>query len=245
MSLAPAEPLAGLLNLYKPVGITSAKALYRVRKLAGERKSGHAGTLDPAAEGVLLICFGRATRMVERLMELPKTYVASARLDATSDSFDSDAAVREVAVAQVPTRAEVEAALGEIARCPTQTPPAISALKIGGRPAYRLARAGKPAVLAPRPVRIYAIRLLEYAWPTLRFEMRCGRGTYVRAVARDLGIALRTGGCLTGLVRTAVGPFDAAGASTLESLATGGVRPAVLPLEELTELLARSPSGTG
>lgn len=224
----------GLLNLDKPAGLSSAKALYRVRKLIGVRKSGHAGTLDPTATGVLLIACGKGTKRVERLMGLPKVYRATARLDVTSFSYDSESPLEPVAVARPPELAEVRAALDALEGEIMQLPPAVSALKVGGVPAYRLARRGAAVELRPRPARIDWLHVHGYAWPTLDFEMCCGRGTYVRSVIRDVGTALGTGGCLTALRRTRIGPFGEADAVTLEALA-GDAAPLgrVLRLAEL------------
>lgn len=228
----------GLIILNKPAGITSAKALYRVRKLTGVRKSGHAGTLDPAAEGVLILCLGAATKLVERLMDQPKLYRAVARLDVTSESFDSDRPLQPVQIERVPEAAEVASALGRFEGEILQVPPAVSALKIGGRPAYKLERAGQVVELAPRRVHVYSAQVLRYAWPELEFEVACGRGTYIRALIRDLGAALHTGGCLTHLTRRAVGPFRIEDAWTLAALEEAG-DPAryVIPLETARQLV--------
>lgn len=228
----------GLINLYKPRGITSAKALYRVRKIVEERKSGHAGTLDPMAEGVLLLCLGKATKLVERIMDWPKTYRTIARLDLTSASFDAEGETQPVQVAEPPSQEAVERVLAGFVGVIEQVPPAISALKVGGRPAYKLSRSGRPPELAARPVQIHALRLLRYAWPELEFEVCCGRGTYVRALIRDIGRRLGTGGCLTSLLRAAVGPFTSERAWTivkLEELADP--TSAVVGLEELRQLI--------
>lgn len=230
----------GILNLYKPRGISSAKALYRIRKVCGQRKSGHAGTLDPAAEGVLLLCMGRATKLVERLMDQPKVYRTTARLDLTSTSFDLDHPTRDVAVGNPPDIAAVREALAQQQGTISQMPPAVSALKIAGRPAYRLVRSGQTPILKPRMVDIYWMHLHSYQWPELDFEMACGRGTYVRAVIRDIGEALGVGGCLTRLLRKQVGPFGADAAKILDDLVDSDrVREAVLPLAEAIELLSR------
>lgn len=226
----------GLLNLYKPLGLTSAKAVYRVRAITRQRKSGHAGTLDPAAAGVLVLCLGRATRLVESLMDLPKVYQATARLDLTSDSFDSDGPVRPVPVAQPPTEARLRACLASFEGRIEQVPPAVSALKVGGRPAYELTRAGAPPRLPPRPVQIYWLHLHRYAWPEMEFELACGRGTYVRALIRDIGLRLGAGGCLTTLLRRAVGPFTAEHAWRLEALAAASPAEYLIPLERATLL---------
>jgi tRNA pseudouridine55 synthase len=233
--------LDGLINLYKPAGLTSATALYRVRKITRIRKSGHAGTLDAPAEGVLIICLGRATRLVETLMGLPKIYQAVARLDLTSDTLDSSGQVRQVRPASIPQLEQLLAACKHFEGRIEQIPPPISALKVKGRPAWRLARSGNPPLLAPRTVQIYWLHVKRYCWPELEFELACGRGTYVRAVVRDLGARLGTGGCLTRLVRRAIGPFRCDEAWSLERLsAAGDWTAAVVPLETARLLIAQA-----
>jgi tRNA pseudouridine55 synthase len=228
----------GLINLYKPTGLTSAKALYRARKITGVRKSGHAGTLDPAAEGVLLLCLGKGTKLVERLMDQPKVYRATARLDVTSASYDSEGPLEAVSVATVPDERHVREALAGLTGEIEQVPPAISALKVGGRPAYKLSRTGRAPELAARVVRVYWLHLWRYAWPEVDFELACGRGTYVRALIRDVGERLGTGGCLTGLVRRAVGPFRVDDAWTLERLAAVKGQAYLVSLSEVGDLLS-------
>jgi len=230
----------GIIILNKPTGITSAKALYRARKITGVRKSGHAGTLDPAAAGVLLLCLGKATKLVEQLMNQPKVYRATARLDVTSESFDSDRPLIAVPVAAIPDEEAVRAAAQRFEGAIQQVPPAISAVKVGGQPAYRRNRAGVTLELNARTVQVYWFHIHHYAWPTIDFEIACGRGTYVRALIRDLGRALGTGGCLTALTRTAVGPFHLAEAHSFADLEAATTRESYLiPLERARELLAR------
>ena len=230
----------GIINFNKPTGITSAGALYKVRSLTGQRKSGHAGTLDPGASGVLVLCLGKATKLVESIMDQPKVYRATARLDVTSVSFDSDRPLEEVEVTDPPNREAVLAALGAFEGIIDQVPPTISAVKVGGRPAYKLARGNQPVVLKARRVRIDWIRVHAYDWPTVDFEMRCGRGTYVRAIIRDLGERLGTGGCLTSLVRRRVGPFVEEEAWSLEAIReASGPGDYLIELDRARELLDR------
>jgi len=210
--------LHGIINLHKPVGITSAKAVYRVRSITRQRKSGHAGTLDPGASGVLVLCLGQATKLVESVMDQPKAYRAEARLDVTSESFDSDRPMTPVEVTRVPDVEEIRQALSSFVGVIEQIPPAISAIKVRGVPAYKRAARRQPVELKPRPVRIDSIRLERYDWPMIAFEVACGRGTYIRALIRDLGLRLGTGGCLTFLSRDRVGPFQLADAWTFEAL---------------------------
>ena len=229
----------GIINLNKPTGITSAKALYRVRSITGERKSGHAGALDPAASGVLILCLGKATKLVESIMDQPKVYRATARLDVTSESFDCDRPLRPVTIATIPTPDAVRAVCEAFERRIEQTPPQISAVKVGGVPAYKRKAAEGPVVLAARPVTLYWLHIHVYAWPTIEFEVCCGRGTYVRSLIRDLGERLGTGGCLTALTRTGVGPFTVVSAWSIEALgkATGATE-YLMDLEPARKALA-------
>lgn len=230
----------GIINLNKPTGITSAKALYRVRSITGERKSGHAGTLDPAATGVLVLCLGKATKLVESIMDQPKVYRATARLDVTSESFDCDRPLRPVTIATIPTRDAVRAACEAFEGRIEQTPPQISAVKVGGVPAYKRKAAEGPLVLAARPVTLYWLHVHAYAWPAIDFEMCCGRGTYVRSLVRDLGERLGTGGCLTALTRTRVGPFTLESAWSTEALSKAAAASEYLfDLDRARTVLAR------
>ncbi|MEO1009267.1 MAG: tRNA pseudouridine(55) synthase TruB [Planctomycetota bacterium] len=220
----PAPPISGLLVIDKPIGPSSMKACAIVRaKLrrggAPKRvKVGHGGTLDPLASGVLVVLCGRATKLCDRVMAGEKRYVAKVDLSAFSDTDDREGARRPVRVAGPPTDDAIRAALrgfvGEI----DQVPPAYSAIKVGGRRAYALARAGAPPDLAPRRVEIHAIAALGYAWPMLTLGVRCGKGVYIRSLARDVGHALGTGGMLAGLRRTAVGRFAIEDATTIDEL---------------------------
>lgn len=231
----------GFINLNKPTGVSSARALDRVRRITRERRSGHAGALDPAADGVLVICLGSARKLVEAWMDQPKVYRAEIRLDATSPGFDSEGELTPVEIAAPPLRAGVAAALAAMEGVIEQVPPARSAVKVGGIAAYRIARRGGSPPLAARPVTIHWIVLREYEWPTLRVELACGRGTYVRAVARDLGVALGTGGCLTSLTRVAVGPFAIADAWGLEALERATPDDYLIPIERVRERLSARP----
>lgn len=231
------ETIDGIINLNKPVGITSAKALYKVRALTRMRKSGHTGTLDPGADGVLVLCVGKATKLVERVMNQPKFYRAKARLDVTSESFDSDRAHQLVEVSRTPAGAAVREALAAFEGDIAQTPPAISAVKVKGVPAYKLAGTPSAPVLKPRRVHIHWTRLHAFDWPEIDFEVCCGRGTYIRSLIRDLGQALGTGGCLTALTRRMVGPFRLEDAWTLESMATTAPAAFILPLNDVLPLL--------
>lgn len=234
--------LEGIINLSKPVGISSAKAVYRVRSITGQRKSGHAGALDPGAAGVLIVCLGRATKLVERVMDQPKVYRATARLDVTSESFDADRPLQPVEVAHAPTGSEVRAACAGFEGTIQQIPPRISAVKVAGRAAYKHAHCGQDIELSPRPVTVYWIRVHRYDWPELDFEMACGRGTYVRALIRDLGEKLGTGGCLTSLIRSRVGPFTLDESWTFDALAAADSGDYLLDVERALKLFSGPPS---
>jgi tRNA pseudouridine55 synthase len=233
----------GIIVLDKPLGLSSAKALYRVRARTGQRKSGHAGTLDPLAEGVLLLCLGKATKLVESLMDLHKVYRATARMDVTSFSFDAETPFEPVAVAVPPDIDAVNRAAETFVGRVSQVPPSVSALKVRGRPAYRLARAGKPPELPPRLVDIYGLRTLRYEWPELEFELTCGRGTYVRALIRDWGAQLGAGGCLTALARTSVGSFTRERAATFGRIEREPAESWLIPLDQAVQEIEASLAG--
>jgi tRNA pseudouridine55 synthase len=200
--------LQGLLVVDKPVGWTSMDVVRRVRKAAGFVKTGHAGSLDPLATGVVVCCVGGATRYVETIMGLRKVYEARIDLGAFTATDDREGERREVEVPTPPTRAEVEAALARFEGEVEQVPPAFSAVHVEGERAYALARGGQAPALKARSVRVDRIEILAYEWPNLVVRVECGRGFYVRSLARDVGLALGTGGHLADLRRTAVGPYD-------------------------------------
>lgn len=232
----------GLINFYKPLGLSSAKALDGVRRVIGRCKSGHAGALDPLADGVLVLCLGRATKLVEALMDQPKVYRTIARLDASSASHDAEQPAVPVTVEHTPDLERVSNVLRSFEGRSEQVPPATSALKVRGQPAYKLSRAGRPPTLAAREVHVYWTYLHHYEWPRIDFEVACGRGTYVRALVRDLGVRLGTGGYLTGLTRRAIGPFRIESSWTLERLtAIADVAEAVMPLDVARAMLAERP----
>lgn len=198
----------GLLVIDKPGGMTSRDAVNRVQRwFPRGTKIGHTGTLDPLATGVLVVCVGQATRLADRVQAMGKSYAARFRLGATSDSDDADGVVSETPNAVVPTREQIGAALAHYVGVIEQLPPAVSALKVDGRRAHDLARRGEEVVLAPRPVRIDGVLVIRYEWPFLDVEVDCGKGTYIRSIARDLGAALGCGGLVQTLRRTRVGPF--------------------------------------
>jgi tRNA pseudouridine55 synthase len=212
----------GILNLDKPRGPTSHDIVDRVRALTGIRRVGHAGTLDPLASGVLLICIGRATRVSEYLMAGQKVYRARVRLGIATDTYDAEGQVVAEAPADV-SRAHVDTALAHFRGMITQVPPMYSALKHEGTPLHRLARRGveveRLSLRKARQVEILGLELTAWEPPECTLEVICSRGTYVRALAHDLGEALGCGAHLAGLVRLASGDFRLEEAVTLERLA--------------------------
>jgi tRNA pseudouridine55 synthase len=217
--------MLGVLNIDKPAGMSSAYAVGWVKRLLPRRtKIGHAGTLDPFATGVLLLLVGRATRLCESLMNQPKQYEATVQFGSTTATDDPESPEVPWEMAGATPRAgfpsidEIGQLLPQYVGEISQQPPVFSALKIGGRRAYDMARRGQEVILAPRKVHIYAIELLGYDWPLLRLRIDCGRGTYIRSIARDLGAALDVGGHLTQLRRTRVGEYSVDTALKLDGL---------------------------
>ena len=197
----------GILNVNKPAGLTSFKVVAAVRRHSGEKRVGHAGTLDPDATGVLPVCIGKATRVVEYLSETDKSYRAIVRLGVATDTYDASGTVTGTADASGVTREQVEAALGAFRGRIQQTPPMFSALKSAGRPLYALAREGKTVERKMRAVTIHRLNLTGWDPPELTLEIDCSKGTYIRSLAHDLGEALGCGAHLKTLVRTRAGPF--------------------------------------
>jgi tRNA pseudouridine55 synthase len=214
------EP-AGIFNIDKPAGWTSHDVVARVRKLARLKRVGHAGTLDPAAVGVLPVCLGQATRLVEYLSATGKEYRATITFGVETTTYDAEGEI--VARRSLPPdldRAAIEAVLPRFQGTIMQAPPLYSALKRDGRRLYELARAGEQIEVAPRPVRIDLLEIADWQSPTLVLDIACGKGTYIRSLAHDLGEALGCGAHLAALIRTRVGPFTRARSITLDALAT-------------------------
>lgn len=197
----------GILNVNKPPGWTSRDALNRIEGLVRPVKAGHAGTLDPLAKGVLVVCVGAATRLIDYVQRMPKEYQATFLLGRRSASDDVDSEVELVAEAPQPSREAIEAALPQFVGVIEQRPPAFSAVKVEGQRSYRLARRGDAVELASRAVEIYQLVIERYEYPELELNFRCGSGTYVRSLGRDLAGTLGTHAVMSALVRTAVGGF--------------------------------------
>ncbi|UCC65323.1 MAG: tRNA pseudouridine(55) synthase TruB [Anaerolineae bacterium] len=245
--MAPANPdlpLFGLLNIHKPSGPTSHDVVNAVRRGTGERRVGHSGTLDPLAEGVLVLALGKATRLLEYLAGSDKRYRAEVRLGITTDTYDIQGEV----VAEHPAPGDLrpdtvrDVLQSQFSGDILQRPPVYSALKVGGKAAYARARAGEEVALQSRPVTIHAVDLLRLDSPDLTLDVHCGPGTYVRSLAHDLGQALGPGATLTGLTRLASGDFrleEAVSLDALQAAFEGGTWPQHLLPADLA--LARTP----
>lgn len=212
--------LSGILNVDKPAGFSSRDAVNRVERVLGRAKCGHAGTLDPLATGVLVVCVGQATRLIQYVQQLPKHYRAVFLLGRRSVTDDVEGEVELLVDAPVPSRGEVDAALPKFVGDIQQRPPAHSAIMVGGRRAYDLARSGEEFELAARTVSIYRLEVMRYEYPELEMAIECGSGTYVRSLGRDLAAALGTAGVMSALVRTAIGQFRVEDAVRLDGLTT-------------------------
>ncbi|VFU09486.1 tRNA pseudouridine synthase B [Methylocella tundrae] len=216
------KDIDGWVILDKPVGMTSTHAVSRLKRIFNAKKAGHAGTLDPLASGILPVAFGEATKTVPFVQDGEKAYRFTVRFGAETDTDDSDGKI--VAQSELrPERAEILARLPQFIGTIEQTPPAFSAIKINGERAYDLARDGETPQLVARPVTIHALDLVSADEDEAVFEARCGKGTYVRAIARDLGRLLGCFGHVTALRRTRVGPFTEADAIALSDLEESGV----------------------
>jgi len=239
MARRKGNDLNGWLILDKPQGLTSNQALGRLKRLYNPKKAGHAGTLDPLATGVLPIAFGEATKTVAHVVDCEKTYDFTIRWGVETDSDDAEGQPVRTSDER-PSREAIEAALPAFIGDIMQVPPCYSAIKVDGERAYDLARDGDIVELTPRPVSVYELEIEEAISPELtRLICACGKGTYVRSIARDLGRALGCYGHIAALRRTSVGPFDEENAISLEKLEQFGnsadgysaLMSAVLPVE--------------
>ena len=217
MDKHPSVP-PGFLVVDKPPGMSSMRAVAIVRRKAGGVKTGHAGTLDPLATGVLVLALGRATKAIELMMATTKRYRTVIDLSAFTSTDDREGDRTEIKGCTPPSADEIAEALTRFDGQIMQKPPIFSAMKINGRRAYKLARGGAAPVMKPRPVEVHSIDLVRYAWPEVELDLHVGKGFYVRSLARDLGEALGTGGHCASIRRTAVGPFTLEGAVDPEKL---------------------------
>ncbi|HET7467871.1 MAG TPA: tRNA pseudouridine(55) synthase TruB [Candidatus Dormibacteraeota bacterium] len=226
---------SGVLNIDKAAGETSFSVVRRLRRLTGANRVGHAGTLDPLATGVLPILFESATRLADFALRLQKVYVADIHFGFTTPTDDAEGELEAVADPSALDQRQVEEALAAFVGRIMQEPPAFSAVKVEGKRAYKLARRGEDPRPRAREVEVYEVNVLDFTpgpEAVVRVRIRCGSGTYLRSIARDLGRSLGVGGYLGRLVRTAYGPLEIESAVTLESLAEAGdVRSRLLPAE--------------
>ena len=218
----------GVLLVDKPGGMTSHDVVARARKALGTRKIGHAGTLDPMATGLLILGVESATRLLTFIVGLDKTYEATIRLGATTDTDDADGQIETVTDAGTLDPAAITAAIADLTGEISQVPSSVSAIKVAGRRAYDLVRAGEEVELAAREVTVSRFEVLgtrrDGGYLDLDVVVDCSSGTYIRALARDLGAALGVGGHLTALRRTRIGPFAVVGAASIDDLGTTGLR---------------------
>ncbi len=219
---------SGLLLVDKPQGLTSHDVVARTRRAAGTRKVGHAGTLDPMATGLLVLGLNSSTRLLTYLVGLDKEYYATIRLGVSTDSDDADGAETATTDASGVTDAQIEAGIAKLRGPISQVPSTVSAIKVDGKRAYALVREGEEVVLKPRAVTISAFEVLARRGADVDVRVECSSGTYIRALARDLGADLGVGGHLTALRRTRIGPFSIDGAHELEGIdvASGLIGPA-------------------
>jgi tRNA pseudouridine55 synthase len=227
----------GLLNLHKPAGKTSRDVVSLVERLVRPCKVGHAGTLDPLATGVLVIGLGPATRLVEYVQRMDKAYRGTFLLGRTSDTEDITGVVTMLGSSLEPTREELEALQSQFVGTIWQRPPDYSAVKIQGKRAYALARQGQSVEIAPRPITIHELQIERYEYPELELSIRCGSGTYVRTLGRDLAKAAGTDCVMSALCRERIGPFSLADSLDPASLDRQTIEQRLLPARLAVENL--------
>jgi tRNA pseudouridine55 synthase len=208
----------GIFNINKPAGLTSFDVVARIKRWSGQRHTGHAGTLDPEASGVLPVCLGQATRVIEYLFNETKIYRTQVVFGITTDTYDLTGKVTHTADASGISREMVASALCHFRGQILQTPPMYSALKYHGQPLYKLARSGIEVPRQSRPAKIHSLEILDWQPPVVTLRVVCGKGTYIRSLAHDLGESLGCGASMQSLVRLKVGPFSLEEALTLPQL---------------------------
>jgi tRNA pseudouridine55 synthase len=227
----------GILNVFKPVGPTSFEVVAKVRRWSGEKKVGHAGTLDPQASGTFPVFLGQATKLMPYILETSKTYRAVIELGTATNTYDAEGQVTRLGDASAVTREQVEAALEAFKGVVWQKPPPFSAIKREGKRLYKLARAGVAVETPPRQVEVLHLKVSAYQPPLVTIELECGRGFYLRSVAHDLGEALGCGGHLKELVRLKYGVFTVEETVTLprleEAFRQGEWAPFLRPLDSV------------
>lgn len=215
--------LPEIFAVWKPKGPSSNGVLNRIRHILGTKHVGHAGTLDPLAEGVLVVGVGKGTKLLASEVAKEKEYIADIRLGATSSTDDAEGNITECDVKAIPSEALVREVVSLFMGKIQQVPPIWSAIKVGGKESYKLARKGKDVPLKSREVEVKNIEILQYLWPVLKVRFVTGSGVYIRSLARDIGARLNVGGYLAGLIRSRVGSFTKENCLDIESL--GNISP--------------------
>lgn len=232
-------PYFGILNINKPAGWSSRDVVNRVERLVKPAKAGHAGTLDPLAEGVLIVGVGGATRLISAVQEYSKEYLGTFQLGCRSDTDDCTGQVVPTDNARVPTRNDIEALIPEFIGEIWQVPPQFSAIHVEGQRAYAVARRGETVQIAARQVQVSRLEIISFDWPKLELLVECGSGTYIRSIGRDVGERLGCGGMMTALIRTRIGPFhidQAVGIADLtKDNVTEHLQPAARAVEHWTQ----------
>lgn len=227
----------GIINVYKEKGYTSHDVVAILRKIAGQKKIGHTGTLDPDATGVLPVCLGRATKLCDLLTDRDKTYEAVLLLGKTTDTQDISGEILKEHPTDHLNEAEVIKVIENFKGTYDQIPPMYSALKVNGKKLYELAREGKTVERKSRKVTIYQIHIKKIQLPRVRMEVTCSKGTYIRTLCHDIGNRLGTGGCMEELTRTKVGRFELKDSLKLEELRdlaqNGRLEDALIPLDQM------------
>src|SRR2546425_5405948 len=229
----------GILNINKATGMTSHDVVAKIRKLLKQKRVGHAGTLDPAASGVLPICIGQGTRIAEYISESGKAYQAKIVFGAATDTYDAEGTITSTASTTGLTLTKIEEILPHFLGSQMQVPPLYSAIKLQGQPAYKRARAGEEIALEPRTIVIYSLEVIDWNLPHLTLAIECSKGTYIRSLAHDLGMQLGCYAYLSALVRTRSGPFTLSESITPEQLVEAVERNSVqhylYPLDKVLE----------
>ncbi len=228
--------MEGVVNINKPSGMTSHDVVQHVRRILGEKRIGHTGTLDPLATGVLVLCIGQATRIAQYLEAGEKEYEAVMRLGITTDTLDAEGRILETRSSPVPEQDVIVSLMQRFMGTIMQRPPAFSAVKIAGIPSYKLAREGKAEPNKPRPVTINALELTAYDYPFMSIRVRCSKGVYIRSLCADMGDALGTGAHVAKLQRTRSGQFSIKNAvapcKLADMIAGGTVEQAITTIDD-------------
>jgi len=221
----------GIINIYKPLGITSFDVVKKVMKLANTKKVGHTGTLDPLASGVLPICIGRATKIVDYIMSENKVYVAELMLGVKTDTYDREGIILKKSDVNL-SREGIINAINTFVGETMQEPPMYSAIKINGKRLYELARKGVVIERAKRPITIYEINILDINLPLVTFKVTCSKGTYIRSLCNDIGDKLGVGGTMWNLERIQTGAFNKVNSHTLDELSTENIESLLIFIDE-------------